>query len=453
MTVDAVVVGGGIAGLVSAHRLNQEGARVVLVEKSSRLGGLVETTLEGGYLIEGGPDSFVTAKGSVLALADELGLSGQVIPSSPDSTGSFVWWEGSLHPLPGGFLLMVPSRLVPLLTSSLLSWRGKARVLADLVIPRGGGGEDESLESFVRRRLGGEVLDRIAEPLIAGIHAAQPSTMSLRASFPRFLDMEARRRSLILAARSAARRTADSSHFSTFEMGMGQLTAALAARLDAVDVRTDTTVVGIDRTGDRYTVRLDAGGVINARAVVLAVPAPIASRLLSDVSPRASDAIGGIGQVSNTAVTLAYDADALPSLSGSGFVVPASQRRRIRGVSYMSRKWPGRVPGPDRALLRVFLRADAGRGRREAVAVATDELREMLGINRSPIRAWVRIMPSGLHRYTLGHLDRVATAEAAMEKTPGLTLAGAGFHGVGLNECIESGRRAATSVLEALGSR
>jgi oxygen-dependent protoporphyrinogen oxidase len=450
LTVDVVVVGGGIAGLVSAYRLNQKGARVALVEKSARLGGLVETTLEDGYLIEGGPDSFVTAKGAVLALADELGLSGQVIPSSPDNTGSFVWWDGSLHPLPGGFLLMVPSRLSPLLTSSLLSWRGKARVLADLVIPRGGSGQDESLESFVRRRLGGEVLERIAEPLIAGIHAAQPHTMSLRASFPRFLDMEASRRSLILAARSAAKRPSKSSHFSTFELGVGQLTAKLAARLDTVEVRTGTSVTGIEQSEDGYTVQLDAGGVIDAAAVVLAVPAPIASRLLSEASPQASDSIGGIGQVSNTAVTLAYDADALPSLSGSGFVVPASQRRPIRGVSYMSRKWPGRVPGPDRALLRVFLRAGAGQDPKQAVTVAIDELRTTVGIRANPIRTWVRIMPSGLHRYTLGHLDRVAKAEAALATTPGLALAGAGFHGVGLNECIESGRRGAETALQAL---
>lgn len=450
MTPDVVVVGGGITGLVAAYRLTQEGAGVVLVEKSSRLGGLVETDLEEGYLVEGGPDSFVTAKGAVMALAGELGLSEQVIPSSPDNTGSFVWWDGRLHPLPGGFLLMVPSRLRPLLGSSLLSWRGKARVLADLVIPRGGKGGDESLESFVRRRLGGEVLERIAEPLIAGIHAAEPSTMSLRASFPRFLDMESSRRSLILAARSAPKRTSTTSHFSSFERGMGQLTSNLAASLDPVEVRTGTGVTGIEQTGREYAVRLDTGGVITAPGVILAVPAPVASRLLSEVSPTASAAIAGIGQVSNTAVTLAYDAAALPPLSGSGFVVPSSQRRAIRGVSYLSRKWSGRVPGPDRALLRVFLRAGADLGPQEAVAMATGELREMIGIDCQPVRTWVRTMPSGLHRYTLGHLDRVAKAEAALASTPGLALAGAGFHGVGLNECIESGGWAAGLALESM---
>lgn len=449
---DVVVVGGGIAGMTAARRLSGAGAEVVLVEKSGRLGGIVETTIDDGFVIEGGPDSFVTAKGSVLQLAAELSLKGEVIGSQQESKGSYVWWDGRLHPLPGGLLLMVPSRLGPFLGSSLLSWRGKLRALRDLALPRSHQQRDESLGSFVRRRLGEEVLERIAEPLVAGIHAADPETMSLRASFPRFLDMEAEHRSLILAARrlSSGGSRQDVSHFSSFRLGMGQLVQALASDLDNVDVRTGAEVAGLEATGDGYAVRLQTGSRITSPAVVLAVPAPVASGLLEPVSDDAAGPISDICQVTNQAVTLAFRTEQLPELGGSGFVVPSVGGPRIRGVSYLSRKWAGRVPDDAFTLLRVFF--PAGTVDDAPVETARAELFSTIGVEAKPVRYWVRMIRQGLHRYTLGHLDRIALAERALDATPGIALAGAGFHGVGLNECIASGLAAADSALESLGS-
>jgi oxygen-dependent protoporphyrinogen oxidase len=354
---------------------------------------------------------------------------------------------------------MVPSRLGPLLGSSLLSWRGKARVLADLVLPRhAAGGDDESLESFVTRRLGREVLDRIAEPLVAGIHAAEPVTMSVRASFPRFLEMERKHRSLILAARSAARAVRGSglSHFASLRNGMGRLITTLSEGLDRTEIRTGVAVTSVAEDGDGgYRVTSSDGNEIRARALILAAPSRVISGLLSVMEPEAAQLVGGIEQVATAAVTLAYRTGDLSPLSGTGFVVPAAAHRRIIGVSYLSRKWEGRVPDPSFSLLRVFVGGPRDQdlvrdGEDRIRAVATEELEALVGIDARPVRSWVHVWEEGLHKYTLGHVDRVARVESMLAARPGLALAGAALHGIGLNECVSSGRRAADSVLTSV---
>jgi len=459
MRADAVVIGGGISGLVAARRLKSAGAAVLLIEKSTRLGGVVVTDHDDGFLVEGGPDSFVAGKGVVLELAGELGLADEVIPVSPDAGGSYVWWRGRLHPLPGGFLLMVPSRLGPLLGSSLLSLRGKARVLADLVLPRHtAGGDDESLESFVTRRLGREVLDRIAEPLVAGIHAAEPATMSVRASFPRFLEMERKHRSLILAARTAARAARGSglSHFASLRPGMGRLVTALSDGLEPGEVRSGVAVTSVAEDGEGgYRVTAEDDNEIKTRAVILATPSRVTSGLLSNLVPEAGQLIGGIEQVATAAVTLAYRTGDLPRLSGTGFVVPGAAGRRVIGVSYLSRKWEGRVPDSSFTLLRVFVGGPrdqdlARAGEDRVLAVAIEELKALVGIDARPVRSWAQVWEDGLHKYTVGHVDTVARIESVLRTRPGLALAGAALYGIGLNECITSGRGAADSVLTSV---
>jgi oxygen-dependent protoporphyrinogen oxidase len=444
---DSVIIGGGITGLVAAHHLSRAGARVTLLEDSDRLGGMVRTEHDDGYLIESGPDSFVAGKGSVLALCDYLGITGEVISSRPEHRGSYVWWHGRLHPLPGGLLLMVPTRMGSLFGSDLLSWRGKIRALGDLGLPRRRAGGDESLESFVTRRLGREVLERIAEPLVAGIHAAEPETMSLRASFPRFLEMEDAHRSLILAARRAATFSSQSqSHFASLGPGMGRLIDVLAMAMGDVDVRRGTPVLGIEREGHGRFRLILADGDLTTQNVILAVPAPVASSLLSRVAPEAAAAVQPIDQAPGATVTLAYEIDTLPPLPGSGFVVPAAQRRRISGVSFLNQKWEGRVPDDGYALIRVYVR----RTEEDLRAVAMEELDEMIGVHTNPVRSWAHRWEHGLHRYTLGHLERVAEAESHLGA--GLFLAGGGFHGIGLNECVDSGMKAADRVLDNLSN-
>jgi oxygen-dependent protoporphyrinogen oxidase len=459
-----VIVGGGITGLAAAHRLvtttrlsGRPPMSVMLIEKSSRLGGKVVTEHADGFLIEDGPDSFVVGKVHVLELTRELGISDRVISSRPEHRGSQVLSGGRLHPIPEGLLLMAPSRLLPILRSSVLSWRGKLRVLADLIIPRGKD-EDQSLEQFVVRRLGREMLDRIAEPLIAGIHAAEPSTMSLAASFPRFLDMERDHRSLILAARAATRQSSRApdaaangfSYFASFKEGMGELTNALVGSLQGVDIQTGRGVASLTRaeSGNGYRLLLDDGSQMQAAGVILATPAGETAALLTDVAPNAAALVAGINQVATATVTLAYRATDLPRLGGSGFVVPAFERRRIMGVSYLSRKWQGRVPDPSFELVRAFIGGPFGQelavsGEQRLVEVAREELAVILGATAPPIMSAARTFAGGLHQYTLGHLDRVSRIESVLAAHPGLAVAGAAFHGIGLNECVQSGRTAA----------
>lgn len=445
-----VVIGGGISGLAAAHRLSNLGLSVTLVEKSEQLGGKVTTEQVDGFLIEGGPDSFVAAKGTVIELATQLGIADRIISSRPEHLGSYVWSRGRIHRLPAGLLLMAPSRLGPLFASSLLSWRGKIRAAAEVLIPRGQTDADESLESFVVRRLGREVLDRIAEPLIAGIHAAEPASMSLEASFPRFLEMERDHRSLILAARALSKKAGTStSHFASFRRGMGELTTALIGSLHRIDQRLRVSVDRISKRSPEFLLDLSDGTQIEALGIVLAIPARDAAVLLGEIAPNAGEAIAGIRQVSTTAVTLAYRSEQIPVLKGSGFVVPAMEGRRLMGVSYLSQKWEGRVPSEHFVLLRAFLRRGAT-DREEPRTVVRDELADSVGIHAQPVLDKIHHWERGLHQYALGHRDRVAKAEDGLRKFPGLALAGAAFHGIGLNECIASGQRAADRIAETV---
>jgi protoporphyrinogen/coproporphyrinogen III oxidase len=453
------VVGGGLSGLVAAYQLRKAGATVTVVDKATHLGGKVLTEYVDGFVVESGPDSFVVGKGAVIELAQELGIADRIISSRAENRGSYVWCRGRLHQLPDGLLLMAPSRLMPLFQSSLLSRKGKLRALADLVIPRRRQNGDESLESFVVRRLGREVLERIAEPLIAGIHAGAPSTMSLTASFPRFLQMERDYRSLILAARSAAAKAAPGnglSYFASFQAGMGELPGALIGTLQDVDIRLDTAVTDLSATEDgRFRLVFDDRSELIVESVILATPASSTAGLLSKLVPEAAQAVAGIRQVATTTVTVAYRRDEIPELSGSGFVIPAVERRRIMGVSYLSQKWEGRVPDERFALLRAFVGGVSGQelalaGEQRLLTVVQEELAELIGITSRPVMTRTQAWDGGLHQYTLGHIERVARVESALATHPRLALAGAALYGIGLNECVESGRRAASAVLSGL---
>jgi oxygen-dependent protoporphyrinogen oxidase len=419
-----VVVGGGIAGLACAYELSRGGARVTVVEREPRLGGVIRTERVGEFLVEGGPDSFLATKPWARELCEELGLGDRLIPSRARRV--YVLSRGALHPLPEGLFLVVPSKAWPFLRSPLLSWWGKLRMALDLVLPRGPEVEDESLASFVRRRLGREALEKLAEPLMAGIYVASAEELSLRATFPRFAEMEREHRSLIRALRRAPP-SGNVSPFLSLRGGVGELVDRLVARMEGVRFVTGREVTALEPS---WRVRLAGGGEIEADAAVLAVPAYEATRLWPGVPE--------VKYVSTAVVSLGYASGELPE--GSGFVVPRGEGRRILACTWSSRKFEGRAP-EGRLLVRCFVKGE-GEGVEEA---AREEMREILGLREEPVFArswlWTRRNPV----YEVGHEQRVREFEARLPR--GLYVAGSGFHGVGIPDCVRDGRATARRIL------
>lgn len=472
-----VVIGGGISGLAAAFQLQTEVRRrglpveYVLLEKDNRLGGKILTERVDGYVLDGGPDCFVSEKPGVFDLAGRTGIEEDLLCSNEARQGTFVLSGGRLHRLPEGLMLMVPTRIGPFLASPLISWPGKLRMALDLVLPRRRETGDESLESFVVRRLGREALDKIAEPLVSGIHgAADPAEMSVQASFPRFIKMEQEYGSLIramLAARrkappkptgGAAAQRPKRTFFMSFKGGMGELSEAVAARLDPGHVRLGAGVTRLERAGAGYLVRLEGGETLPADAVIAATPANVTAQLLADLDPAVAALVGEIRLASTATVSLAYRREDIPRpLEGFGFIVPGVEKRRIMGVTYSSIKWDHRTPDDRTVLLRVFVGGARNlpliTGSEGALLRAVrEELRSILGIAGEPVLARAYRWPDAMHQYTLGHLNRVAAIEQGIARHPGLCLAGAAYRGVGIGDCIQSGFAAAERVLEHIAA-
>lgn len=468
-----VVVGGGIAGLAAAHRileLARERGRTLeftLVEARERLGGTIATERTDGFVIEAGPDSFISEKPWALALAERLGLSDRLVKTDDRFRRTYVVRRGRLVSLPEGFQLLAPARLWPFLTSPLFTWPGKLRMAMDLLLPRRVGSEDESLGSFVRRRLGREALELVAQPLVAGIYTADPDHLSVAATLPRFSEMERTHRSLILALWRASRRAqggvptrergsgARWSLFLTFVGGMEELVRALADRLPPGSVRLKERVVGLSHAGDLWRVGLADGGALDADAVIVAAEAHQTARLVRPLDPGLSLLLEGIPYASSATVTLAYRREEIGHpLDGFGFVVPRIEQRPILACTFSSVKYPGRAPA-GHVLLRVFLGGalDAGILKEddgEIVAAVRAQVNELLGITRPPLLTRLHRYPGSMAQYQVGHLETVAAIERRVALHPGLALAGSAYRGVGISDCVHSGEAAAESILARL---
>jgi oxygen-dependent protoporphyrinogen oxidase len=458
--VRLVVIGGGIAGLAAAHRAlelareRQRALTLTLLEARERLGGTIATERADGFLIEAGPDSFLSEKPWALALCQRLGVEDQLLRTDDRYRKVSVWRAGRLHPLPDGFQLLAPTRLGPLLASSLFSWPGKIRMAMDLVLPRGRSDEDESLGAFVRRRLGAEALERVAQPLVAGIYTADPDDLSLAATMPRFLELERRDRSVILGlwrAMKQASQPATSgarwSLFVTFAQGMGQMIDVLAARMPAGAVQLKTRVTGLERAAGGWRVGTTTGA-LEAEAVIVATEAHGAARLLRYVDPTLTALLGEIPYASSATVSFAYRrADVPHSLDAFGFVVPRTERKALLAATFSSVKYPGRAPD-SHVLLRGFLGGalDAvmlDRADDALIGQAREELRAALGITATPLVTRLARHPASMPQYRVGHLTRVETIEHRLRALPALFLAGAAYRGVGIADCVRSGEAAA----------
>jgi oxygen-dependent protoporphyrinogen oxidase len=452
-----VVVGGGIAGLAAALRLERlrPGAEAVLIESRPRIGGTVLTERVDGFLIEGGPDSFLARKPRGIGLCEELGLMRRVIGRDARNGRTYVRLGTELRPLPEGLTGMIPTRLDALASSGILSPEGLDRFAREAELPAGPETGDESIAAFVTRRMGREAYERLVEPLMSGIYAGDGEQLSLAATFPNLRQLEREHGSVtrgLLAGRSAS---ADAGPpFVSLGGGMGDLVAALADRLVHTTIVTGRTVVSVRRAarGTNYELDLADGETLAAQAVVLATPAHVTATLVASLDAPLAEAHAGIPYASSAIATLAYRSEDLSRpLDGYGYVVPRIQDSDVLACTWTSSKWAERAP-EGQSLLRVYL----GRFGRRDVTVDSDE--ELLASARreiattllpraDPILARVHRWPRGMPQYVLGSLERLAAIERRLDEHPGLAVAGAAYRGVGIPDCIASGEQAAERVV------
>jgi oxygen-dependent protoporphyrinogen oxidase len=456
---EVVVVGGGIAGLAAALALHEAGQDALLLESSPRYGGVIRTETTGDFVIEAGPDSILAQKPEGLALCRTLGLADRLIPTNPEKRTIFVLRRGRLHALPEGMMLAVPTRIGPFLRSRLFSWPGKLRMGLDLVLPRGRAAEDESIASLLRRRFGEEAVERLGEPLMAGIHAGDPERLSIRATFPRFVDLEARHRSLIRGMwASRGRAPLAGSAFYSLSGGLASLVDALVARLPAARRRTGAGVTLLERRQGAFTVGLADGTAVSAKAVILALPAPAAAPLMAPLSSEARGLLESIPFASSATIALGYRReDVAHRLDGYGLIVPRGEGLRCTACTFVSTKFAGRAP-EGHVLLRAFLGGTRdpdvlGLPDADLVALVRREMGPVLGLRGSAVLERVYRWPRATPQMEVGHLARMARLEAIVAGLPGLFLSGAGLRGTGLPDTIADGQRAAAAAGAFASSR
>ena len=449
-----VVVGGGIAGLAAARRL-ESAARdvdVVLVESGDVLGGKIRTERVDGFVIESAPDSFLSRKERGVGLCEELGLGEQLIGRRPENHRSFVRRGRDLHPLPEGLTGMIPTNLDALERSALLSDEGKARFAAEIDVPAASDDEDESVASFVSRRFGREAYDALVEPLMTGIYGGDGELLSLRATFPQLRVLELEHGSLLrsLQAHSV---TGDRPPFVSLRGGMDTLVAALVASLGRTRVLLGSPAQRILARAGGYDVELTDGDTIRADGVVVATPAFVTAALLDALDADLAAAHAEIPYASSVVVTLAFSAQDVAAFDGYGYVIPRAESRDVLACTWSSQKWEGRAPNGD-VLARIYAGRFGGRdltldSDAELVTLAREEM-ALIGVTADPALIRIQRWPLGMPQYVLGHLERLERIECALGKQQGLAVAGAAYRGVGIPDCIRSGETAAESVVRAL---
>jgi protoporphyrinogen/coproporphyrinogen III oxidase len=452
--VRTLIIGGGISGLSAAHYLAKAGLPSTIVESRPRLGGVIRTEHIAGCTIEAGPDSFLSAKPAALELIHDLGLAGDVIGSNDHLRVTFVRKNGRLVPLPDGLMMMVPTKILPLITTPLLSIGTKARMGLELLRAPKPHAEDQSVAGFVREHYGQEAVDYLAEPLLSGIYGGDPGLLSVQAVLPRFVELAAKYGSLtrgVLASRAQAPKPQSPAPlFRTLKGGLGDLVDALTRAISGhADILTGRAE-GIERGDQGYRVRV-AGDWIAADRLVLACEAHSTASLTAAVDGRLAELLASVGYSSSMIVAMVYDARDFERLPvGFGFLIPKKERRRLVACTWVGTKFPHRAP-EGKVVARCFLGGAEDGGvlnETDDVVIATivEEMREIAGVTARPVATSVARWPRAMAQYEVGHLSRMAEIEARLKTLPGLYLAGNAYQGIGIPDCIRMGRTAAQSI-------
>ena len=459
-----VIVGGGIAGLSAAYYATKiiPQAQITLIESSNRWGGKITTDRvpfdHGQFIIEGGPDTFLATKPYATALCKELGLGERLHGTNPHKKNTYVLNKGRLLPLPDGLAMMIPTNIQAILKSGLVSWFGKARMGLDFLQPAKAVHGDESLGTFVTRRLGREAYENLIEPLMSGIYAGDGDQLSLASTFPYLRDLELKygslaRGALQMRAKSNGKSVQGSrSAFLTPTTGLAEIVEALVGYLHSnnVDLHLNTAVISIiQSTPDAWKVILSNGEALQADAIILATPAYISGRLLASVDPELASTLESIDYASTATISLAYRQSDLPrDLDGYGYVIPRREGRKALACTWTSTKFPHRAPD-GYALIRVFVgRAgqDIPWNEIDLLSLAKEELNLTLGITAEPLLYRIFMWDKAMPQYNLGHPEKLKQIDVALEKYPGLALAGNGYRGIGIPDCIRSGELAVDRV-------
>jgi protoporphyrinogen/coproporphyrinogen III oxidase len=470
------IIGGGIAGLSAAWALEKarragQDLSYALFEAGSRLGGVIGSEVIDGCLIEGGPDSFLTEKPAAAQLCRELGIGDQLLPSNDAERKTYIVVRNRLIPLPDGLMFMIPTRLVPTAFTRLFSLGTKLRMAREYLFPPAPATQDESVAAMTQRHFGQETVDRLVSPLLSGVYGGDATQLSVRAVLPRMVKMEQEHRSLTRAM-LAARKKAPSAPgrpggrppalFTTLRGGMSQMVEAVSAQLVPGSVRLDAPVHGLGRNDG--SARTDNSGAWTVEstygreqfdAVILALPAWASANLLQLLDHPLAEALNGVPYSSSITVTLGYERDQLTKLPpGFGFLVPATEMRRMLACTFVHVKFAGRVPA-GKGLLRCFL----GGTRNDALLEWDDarltqsvlrELDEILHLKAKPNFVRIHRSRRGMAQYGVGHLERIQLVRDRVAELPGLALAGNAYQGIGVPDCIRTGQEAAESVLRAV---
>lgn len=442
----AVIVGGGVSGLSAAYDLARTGVSYTLIEKRPRLGGVIDTHCIEGCVVEAGPDSFISQKPEALTLIKELGLEGEVIGSNDHSRVTYILRHGRLVRLPEGVMMIVPTRVWPMAKSPLLGWGTKARMAFEL-LQKPKQMPDRSVAEFVIDHFGQETLDYLAEPLLAGVYGGDPKQMSIASVLPRFAEMEAKHGSLGRAVMKApAAPPSSGTLFRTLKNGLGSLTTKLAEKVTARQANAEC----IERKADGFRIRVD-GEWIESEHAILACPAWAAAELTRLIDPKLSGLLAQIPYTSSLTVALGYRASEFDGQrAGHGFLVPQKERRRMAACTFVDTKFAHRAP-EDRVLLRCFFGgagddAVLSESDESLVNMAREELRRILGLTAGPVFTSISRWPRSMAQYTVGHAARWKEIQERAARIPGLHLAGNGYTGIGIPDCIRMGRQAAAKV-------